>query len=200
MSAVARPEKIHRKPEQYHPKSDRRCRRARPRSASTTMTADDRDEDDRHDRVAPDAVARAGSPARRRRSIKPGRHRREEDPLGVDHAREERAVGVGRRQHRRPDRLDDDRAVRRAERRMHRAQPAEERAVLRHLVVHARADQDDAVDGAERRDHDERGHQRRAAAAEQHVRGVGRDARRTRGRHRAAAPAGRSRSGPRSRR
>ena len=106
------------------------------------------------------------------------RHQREEDPLRVDHAREQRAVGVGERERRRPDRLQHDRAMRRAEHRMDRRHGLEQQAVARHRVVHARADEDDPVHRAERRDHHERRHDRGAAASEQRVGRFGRDTRR----------------------
>src|ERR1041385_6686770 len=63
---------------------------------------------------------------------------REEEPFRIDHASEERAVGVGHRKRGGPYGLCSDSKMRRAAHRMKRGHPAESQTVLRHGVVDAR--------------------------------------------------------------
>ena len=98
------------------------------------------------------------------------RHEGEEEPLGVDDAGEEGAVGAGGDQDARPDGLEHDGVAQRTE-------PAESEAFLGHGVVGARSGQDHAVEDAGGGEDDERGDERRAARSGDGLRGVGRDAR-----------------------
>ena len=103
---------------------------------------------------------------------------REEDPLGIDHAREQLPVGAGHDQHRGPCSLQRDGASGSAIDRMHVGGPLEQQAVLRHRVVHPRAGEDDAVQRAESGDHDQRRNSAAAGRPDQRLERVRRDARR----------------------
>ena len=81
-------------------------------------------------------------------------------------------------QHRRPDRLQHDRAMRRAEARVNLAHPAEQQSVFRHREVDARRGQDAAGHRAEHREHHQPRDRRPAGRAEQRGGRVRGDARR----------------------
>ncbi len=103
------------------------------------------------------------------------RHGGEKDPFRVHDLGEQGAVAPQRHQHRRPQRLEDDRPVRGAEARVHRSQPPEQQPVARHREVDPGTRQDDAGQRAERRGDDQGGDHRTAPLPHQRGRRFGRD-------------------------
>src|SRR6478609_8450850 len=102
------------------------------RRLGDNLIADDirgrKNEDERDDRITPDpirwSIPLAGTQTKESRG-----HEREEEPLGVHDAREQRAIGPGRDEDHRPKSLQEDRAVRGLKSRMNRRRPGHEQAI-----------------------------------------------------------------------
>ena len=117
---------------------------------------------------------RLGPPPAQREDARGREH--VEDPRGEDHVSEELLEAPGRREQDRPARAHDHRKRGRSEARVHFGELAEEHAVARHRVVHARVREREAVRRAEHRDQHRHRDQLAGLGPEQRAHGFGRHA------------------------